>query len=267
MMAFVTHAFATRFPTSTRGVGKNVCAIRRAPVTMVDETSTTTTTTNQPEVANDASAPPNFAGVEPPSFDTTAFSDFVDGAQTKINEFVTKMQNIDGAELVEDLKTNGIGLIDNLVAGDWLNRGELYGAIQLAFVILLLRSPGILDGLVGFIVGPATLIAGATLSGKAVYDLGRKQLSIWPAPVPGAELKTEGLYSTIRHPVYAGLLLASLGFAVSTGSPERFALTLGMAAFLAKKIDIEEEYLGDEYEESWDQYCEEVPYKVIPKIW
>ena len=264
MMAFVTHGFGLRIGAANLGVKKNVCSLRRAPMRMGEDTTTTTKT--EVVTDNEKSNIPSFGGMEAPSFDTTAFSDFVDGAQTKVDEIVKKVQDIDGEELVEDLKSNAIGLVDNLLAGDWLNRGELYGAIQLAFVLLLLRSPGILDSLVGFIVGPATLIAGAVLSGKAAWDLGRKQLSIWPAPVPGGELKTEGLYATIRHPVYAGLLLASLGFAVSTGSPERFALTLGMAAFLAKKIDIEEEFLADQYP-AWQEYCDEVKYKIIPKIW
>ena len=91
-------------------------------------------------------------------------------------------------------------------------------------------------------------------------------MSIWPAPVPGAELRTDGLYAQIRHPVYAGLLLASLGFAVSTGSPERFAVTLAFGAFLAKKIEVEEEFLATAYE-GWEEYAEDVPYKLVPKVW
>lgn len=201
-----------------------------------------------------------------PSFDTGVFTEFVENAQQKIEELSARVQEIDPEELVGETKTNGIGLVDNFLAGDWLNRGELYGAVQLAFVLLLLRSPGILDSIVGFIVGPATLLAGAGLSGKALWDLGRKQLSIWPAPVPGAELRTDGMYGYIRHPIYAGLLLASIGFAVSTGSPERFALTLAMTAFLAKKIEVEEEFLSKAYD-GWQEYVDEVAFKLIPNLW
>lgn len=205
-------------------------------------------------------------GYSAPSLDNAAFSDFMSNAQAKYEELSAKVQDLDPEEILEDVKTNGVGLVDNLLAGDWLNRGELYGAVQLVFVLLLLRSPGILDGLIGFVVGPATLLAGGALSGKAMWDLGRKQLSIWPAPVPEGELKTEGIYNQIRHPIYAGLILASLGFAVSTGSPERFALVAGMTAFLMKKIEVEENFLKDTYD-GWTDYEEEVPYKLVPKVW
>jgi protein-S-isoprenylcysteine O-methyltransferase Ste14 len=207
--------------------------------------------------------PPAF---EPPSFDTTVFSDFVENAQARIDEMQGQIADVDTEALAADVKTASVGLVDNLIAGDWLNRGELYGAVQLLFVVLLLRSPGLLDSLVGFFVGPVTLAAGALISAKAAYDLGRKQLSLWPAPVPGSELRTGGLYDTVRHPVYAGLVLASLGYAAATGSPERLALTIALAAFLTKKIAVEEEYLVDAYPE-YESYRDSVPYRLIPRIW
>lgn len=206
------------------------------------------------------------AAFKPPSFDTTVFSDFVDNAQAKLDEVQAQVADIDTEALAQDVKTAGIGLVDNAIAGDWLNRGELYGAVQLLFVVLLLRSPGLLDGLVGFFVGPLTLAAGAAISAKAAFDLGRKQLSIWPAPVPGAELKTGGLYQYVRHPVYAGLVLASLGYASATGSPERLALSIALAAFLAKKIAVEEDYLRDAYPD-YESYQDSVQYRLIPRIW
>lgn len=206
------------------------------------------------------------SGFEAPSFDTTVFSDFVDTAQAKIDDLQSQISEIDTQAVVEDVKSASIGLVDNVIAGDWLNRGELYGAVQLLFVILLLRSPGFLDSLIGFAIGPLTLVAGAVISGKALFDLGRKQLSIWPAPVPGAELRTDGLYKYVRHPVYAGLLLASLGYSAATGSPERFALTIALGLFLSKKISIEEQYLMESYPE-YANYQKDVPHKLVPRIW
>lgn len=212
-------------------------------------------------------------GFEAPTFDKTAFSDFVDMAQVRSKELQVKamevrdkVSEIDPLAVGEDAKTAGLGLIDNVIAGDWLNRGELYGAVQLLFVVLLLRSPGFLDTFIAFLVGPVTLLAGAFVSGKAVYDLGRKQLSIWPAPVPGAELKTGGIYQYVRHPVYAGLVLASLGYAAATGSAERLALAIALGAFLTKKIDVEEDFLMDAYPD-YESYQKEVPFKIVPRVW
>lgn len=202
---------------------------------------------------------------EAPSFDTEVFSKFVDTATEKFDELKNQYADVDTEELVDTVKDASIGLIDNLIAGDWLNRGELYGAIQLAFVILLLRGPGFLDGMVGFVTGPALLLLGAAISGKAVYDLGRKQLSIWPAPVPNGQLQTNGMYEYVRHPIYSGLILASTGFSVATGSPARLAITLAMTAFLLKKIEVEETYLEDAYE-AYQDYAEMVPFKIIPRL-
>ena len=216
--------------------------------------------------SSSASRSPFANGIKAPSFDTTVFSDFVANVQEKTEQLTENIEQIDSTQVLESTKENALGLVDNALAGDWLNRGELYGAVQLALVVLLLRSPGVLDALVGFAVGPLTLLAGAAISAKSMWDLGRKQISIWPAPVPDAELRTGGMYSVIRHPVYAGLLLASVGFAVSTASPARLAVTAAMAAFLVKKIDVEEQFLRDTYPE-WSDYEKEVPAKLIPKIW
>lgn len=158
-----------------------------------------------------------------------------------------------------------MGLVDNLLAGDWLNRGELYGLLQIVFVVFLLRGASFLDAIVSFTAGPLLLAVGAFISGKSIFDLGRKQLSIWPAPVPDAQLSTDGLYQYVRHPIYAGLILASTGFAVATDSPAKIAITVAMAVFLSRKIEVEEEFLKDAYPE-YDQYCENVPFKIIPKV-
>lgn len=232
----------------------------RSPIRSNAETEEKPAPTNSTKPASDGA--PSF---EAPTFDTEVFSKFVDSAQGKVDELQQQFQDIDTDVLLADAKETSTGLIDNVLAGDWLNRGELYGAIQLVFVILLLRSPGALDGLVSFLCGPLILIAGAVMSGKSLWDLGRKQISIWPAPVPDGELQTDGLYEYVRHPMYSGLLLASAGWAVSTGSPARLALTVAFGAFIAKKIDVEEEFLIDAYPE-YKSYCEKVANKILPGI-
>lgn len=218
-----------------------------------------------PEKPEPKPAAQTTSSFEAPSFDTDVFSKFVDSAQQRIDSFQQSVQEIDATELVDNTKQASLGLVDNFIAGDWLNRGELYGAIQLVFVVLLVRGGGPLDFLVSFLAGPALLFVGALVSGKAVFDLGLKQLSIWPAPVPNGELQTSGVYEYVRHPMYSGVVLASVGFAVATGSPARLALTIAFAAFLSKKIDVEEQFLKDAYP-GYEEYSEEVPYKMIPNI-
>lgn len=232
----------------------------RSPIRANAETDEKPAPTSSAKPTSDGA--PSF---EAPSFDTEVFSKFVDSAQEKVDELQQQFQEIDTDVLLADAKETSTGLIDNILAGDWLNRGELYGAIQLVFVILLLRSPGALDGLVSFLCGPLILFAGAFVSGKSLWDLGKKQLCIWPAPVPNGELQTDGLYEYVRHPMYSGLILVSAGWAVSTGSPARLALTVAFAAFLSKKIDVEEAFLVDAYPD-YKSYCEKVASKILPGI-
>lgn len=75
-----------------------------------------------------------------------------------------------------------------------------------------------------------------------------------------------GLYEYVRHPIYAGVLLSSFGFAAVTGSPARFAITMGLAFFFSKKIDLEETFLLERYGEVYEEYQELVPFKIVPKV-
>mmetsp|Transcript_18219 Transcript_18219/g.31579 ORF Transcript_18219/g.31579 Transcript_18219/m.31579 type:complete len:252 (+) Transcript_18219:134-889(+) len=196
---------------------------------------------------------------------TEKVTEFADTAQKKIDEAVKYLQEVDPEELGEQTVETTKSLFTNFIGGEWLKRGEAYGAAQLVLAFLLLRDQPLLDGLTAFAVGPVTLFAGFYISFKALMDLGFKNLSIWPAPVEGGSLQTTGFYEKVRHPVYSGVLLASLGFANTTGSPAKFALTVALGVLFAKKIEVEEEFLEAKYPD-YANYKEEVPYKLVPKI-
>ena len=74
---------------------------------------------------------------------------------------------------------------------------------------------------------------------------------ILPEPAKNAPLRTTGAYAYCRHPIYSGLLLASLFWSLFLGS--YFALLLGflLLILLTIKVKIEERYLrkifGNEY--------------------
>jgi len=192
-------------------------------------------------------------------------SDFVDDFDSKLQSVKQKVADVDVQQIQGESSASLKALADNFLAGDWLNRGELWGAVQLAFVYMMVKESN-LDNVVSFIVGPVVLISGAILSVKGAWDLGRKQISLWPAPVPDGTLKTKGIYGVIRHPLYSGLLLSSLGYASATSSAERFALTFALAYVLRKKIDVEEKFLVESYGDEYEDYMEDVPYKIIPKV-
>ena len=131
--------------------------------------------------------------------------------------------------------------------------------VPLLVAAVLLGAPFHLPGLdrVVWPVGPlsndggALLVAGGlVLACWARFDLGRN----WSGSVTvkeGHELVASGPYRIVRHPIYAGLLLALVGSAIALGEIRGW---LGVAiafAALLRKLRLEERWMterfGDEY--------------------
>ena len=116
-------------------------------------------------------------------------------------------------------------------------RGE--GWVIAQFVLFLaIGALGIFDlqrhgwanpwGLPAIGLGLAQMVAGAYISARGVSDL-RPSLSPFPRPLDGVPLIDTGAYRLIRHPIYAGLVLAALGWGLATGS---LAAILGAGSLL-----------------------------------
>ena len=71
----------------------------------------------------------------------------------------------------------------------------------------------------------------------------RDALSPFPRPVAGATLVETGVYRHLRHPIYSGLLLGSLGWSLVSGSAVSLAATGLLLALLAGKAHREEAWL------------------------
>jgi protein-S-isoprenylcysteine O-methyltransferase Ste14 len=68
-----------------------------------------------------------------------------------------------------------------------------------------------------------------------------------PRPRAEARLIESGIYARLRHPIYAGLMLAGLGWSVVTASLPALLVALLLAAFLDAKARREEAWLLDHY--------------------
>ncbi|KAJ8906994.1 hypothetical protein NDN08_003477 [Rhodosorus marinus] len=196
----------------------------------------------------------------------TTGSDLVERLQSKFDESLVNIKNIDVDQLGDAATDSSKTLLNNFLSGDWLQRGETYGFLQLGLALLLLRPQAGLDGLVTFMFGPILLFSGAFVCVKSVVDLGVGQLSIWPKPTPDSELRTDGIYGKVRHPIYSGVLISTLGYAVATGSPARIALAAALAYFFTRKIQVEEEFLEEKYGDDYTDYQQNVPFKLFPKV-
>jgi protein-S-isoprenylcysteine O-methyltransferase Ste14 len=103
-------------------------------------------------------------------------------------------------------------------------------------------------------------------------------LRIWPVFVlgsrfsglvaiqPGHRLVTDGVYGSIRHPSYLGLLVASLGWALAFRSAVGVLLTLLLLPPLLARIRAEETLLHSQFGDAYDAYCRRTS-RLIPGLY
>ena len=108
--------------------------------------------------------------------------------------------------------------------------------------------------------GGAVYILGLLLRNAALRHLGKHWAVQLDVPQrPGADLVRSGPYAWIRHPVYLGAMLESVGIAIFFGSP--VALVIAVLAFCPAELlraRFEERVLLASMGEPYQTYCSEV---------
>ena len=143
--------------------------------------------------------------------------------------------------------------------------------IVAAFSLIFARVPlGLLDArivpisLVSDVVGVALTAAGVVFAIWARFVLGRN----WSGTVTvkeNHELIRTGPYSFVRHPIYAGLLLAALGTALIHGRVRDF-LGFGLAFFgWWLKSRTEEKFMVELFGGDYIQYRKQVK-RLVPYL-
>ena len=102
-------------------------------------------------------------------------------------------------------------------------------------------------------MGATILIAGTALRLAAVRKLGPRH-SVWVALQHGHELLTTGPYRFIRHPSYAGALLAVFGWPLIFRSAPGLLLASLMLPPIIFRMDAEEQMLESEFGEDYAAY-------------
>lgn len=92
----------------------------------------------------------------------------------------------------------------------------------------------------------------------------RRSLTALPLPKAEGKLSTNGLYRSVRHPMYTSVLLLALGIALVSGNLVKYVLVLFLAVFFYFKSVYEEKYLAEKYPE-YRAYAEKIP-RFIPFI-
>jgi len=146
-------------------------------------------------------------------------------------------------------------------------RGEGWFVLQLVLLVIIALAPrfeGVAfpDGL--RLAGWALLAGGGVFGLAALLQLGTN-ITPFPRPIAGGKLVTSGVYALVRHPIYAGLIVAAFGWALVRMNPLGVFLALLLLGFFDLKSRREEAWLMEVYRDYVD-YRRRVK-KLIPGIY
>ncbi len=102
-------------------------------------------------------------------------------------------------------------------------------------------------------LGLALAVSGALLACWSRHLLGRNWSSVVQLKHDHALIES-GPYRYIRHPIYAGLLLAFLGTALKVGDWRGLIAVSVVLASFWRKLGIEERWLGEEFGHAYAAY-------------
>ena len=149
-------------------------------------------------------------------------------------------------------------------------RGEGWVALQIVLVAAMVAAgakgrkwPSASRGVRMAAAGLSGL-GGLYLFGDGVVRLGR-QITPFPKPVEDGSVKNTGAYGLVRHPMYGGVLLMTLAWALAS-SPLALVPSAAAAGFLDAKRRREEAWLVEEYPD-YEEYRRDVRHSFVPFIW
>jgi len=131
-------------------------------------------------------------------------------------------------------------------------RGEGWVIIQ-GFLLVAIAAAGMIGPAwsgdlrtVTAALGLVLIAAGAVLLGRGIVDL-RENLTALPHPRDGASLVESGAYRLVRHPIYGGLIIGSVGWGLLTASPLALGLSAVLLGFFDLKSRREEAWLAERF--------------------
>jgi protein-S-isoprenylcysteine O-methyltransferase Ste14 len=113
------------------------------------------------------------------------------------------------------------------------------------------------------VIGNVIKFVGVVLLLISFYDL-RKSLTALPLPKKNGVIQVRGLYKFVRHPMYVGVLVLSLGITVSSGSILKYGILAALYGLFSVKARYEERLLLAKYP-GYKAYIAKTP-RFVPRL-
>jgi protein-S-isoprenylcysteine O-methyltransferase Ste14 len=132
------------------------------------------------------------------------------------------------------------------------NKGNLLVALQFALLVLIIGVPlpDLGEEFPSWAIAGGSILVwpGLIILALSIFKLG-PSLTASPIPKQKSELKTDGLYKLVRHPIYTGLMVTAVGLALEAGSLLKLAIAVVLIFLLNYKAKWEEAFLLNRYPE------------------
>lgn len=131
-------------------------------------------------------------------------------------------------------------------------RGGWWVVAQVLLLALVLIAPLAMPGSDSwnwpphFILGRMVELIGGTLCFLGIMSLG-SSLTPLPYPRQEAKLKQDGVFRWVRHPIYGGIVIVTLGFCLASHSPIMLIGVIIVLVFFRKKAEREEIWLRERF--------------------
>lgn len=150
-------------------------------------------------------------------------------------------------------------------------RGGWWVAMQFVLFALIVATPtwivpvpAAAPGESFFVAGVLAMAAGMLVSVMGGLTLG-KSLTPYPRPLAKSALRTTGIYAWARHPIYSGIILTALGWAICWQSLATLVWVPVLLLFFDRKAVREEIWLVKKFS-GYAAYRRRVK-KLIPGIY
>ena len=160
--------------------------------------------------------------------------------------------------------------MEKMTFAAFAERGGWWVLAQIPVLLLAVALPwwaanGYLEARASLrMAGLALSVFGILLSMAGLFSLGGT-LTPFPRPLQHGVLHRQGVYGYMRHPIYTGLIVASLGWALCWASPAGLASAALTLAFFDRKAAREERWLRQHYPD-YGSYARRVK-KFFPGIY